>query len=431
MYYFVARKSSSDKDYYNNPISGENQWGFNTYFKTQKKLPKGWIRLNYNGENVYKFNGNSNKKVSKSSYHAPTEKKILEMTYQDLVKEQEQEEICRRQILFENVARRLKLTTDIICDESLQYLADKTKVSVEEIINYIEQTELTQLGSKAESTFFSTIKQTDKTFLTERSIRELCGVNMREADASKVMNQIDEELSCPISRDIFKDPVTCSSGHTFERDSIKSWFQQFGTTCPKSRMVITDYIVPNHALRTVLEKFVEKYENQKGDIWKPIVAACLEYKNFTGRLTDPEHLVVLEGSDEEDEEDLDQAELHQTGRTASEIREYMLSQEYSFENINNIPEIIAASEDSSYSAANVEARRRYTDPEYRELHRSRSEEEIRSYMLRRAPFILRNSIGNVPEIIASSSNNSYFLADQMLQIIINEAENSFGRNTYV
>ena len=77
MYYFVARKSSSGKDYYNNPITGENQWGFNTYFKTQKKLPRGWIRLNYNGENVYKFNGNSNKKVSTSSYYAPTEKKNI------------------------------------------------------------------------------------------------------------------------------------------------------------------------------------------------------------------------------------------------------------------------------------------------------------------------------------------------------------------
>ena len=357
------------------------------------------------------------------------------MTYQDLVEKEEQEEACRRQILFENVARRLKLTTDSICDESLQYLADKAKVSVEEIIAYIQQTERTQLGSNAELTFFSTIKQTDKTFLTERSIRELCGTNMREADASKVMNQIDEELSCPISRDIFKDPVTCSSGHTFERDSIKSWFQQFGNTCPKSRMVITNYIVPNYALRTVLENFVEKYENQKGDIWEPIVDSCLKYKNFTERLTEPEHLVVLEGSDEEEDEEEEEEEeivdLDQTGRTASEIREYMRSVDNSFENINNIPEIIAASEDSSYSAANVEARRRYTDPEYRELHRSRTEEEIRYYMLRRLPFILKNSIGNVPEIIASSSNNSYFLADQMIQIIVNEAENSFGRNTYV
>lgn len=419
MYYFVARKSSSEKDYYNNPITGENQWGFNTYFKTQKKLPRGWIRLNYNGENVYKFNGNRNKKVSTSSYYAPTEKKIVEMSYQDLVEKEEQKEACRRQILFENVARRLKLTTDSICDESLQYLADKAKVSVEEIIAYIEQKERKQLGTEAELTFFNTIKQKGEFFLTERSIRELCGVNIREAEASKAMNQIDEELSCPISRDIFKDPVTCSSGHTFERDSLKTWFQKFGNTCPKTRVVITDYIVPNHALRTVLEKFIEKYENQKGDIWKSIVASCLEYKNyFTERLTDPEHLVVLDEDPEEEVENLEQADLYETGRTAAEIRAYMIMQDNSLQNIDNIPDVIAASEDSSYGAANDESYRRHNNPEYLELHMSRTADEILEYMSNRlSPDSINELLGEIPEIIASNPDNSYSSADRMIEII--------------
>jgi hypothetical protein len=89
-----------------------------------------------------------------------------------------------------------------ICDESLEYLSEKAKILPQTIIEYIQTTERKQLGRKEFLTLFSTIKRNDSSFSSERSIRE---------------EEVDEQLSCHITKELFKDPVMCSSGHTFER----------------------------------------------------------------------------------------------------------------------------------------------------------------------------------------------------------------------
>ena len=281
------------------------------------------------------------------------------------------------------------------------------------------------MKKKAILTHFSTIRRTDDSFSSERSIRELCGVNMREAEASKAMLQIEEELSCPIRGTIFKDPFTCSSGHTFERAAIESWLKDHdhGKTCPATRTHITNYIVPNYSLRTVLEKFVEKYENQKGDIWKSIVQSCLEYKNYTERLNEPEYVIVPESYSDESDGDLERGEMideralerereerelererereeNQTGRTEAEIRAFMndLFADYHMEYSDDIPEIVAQSSNSSYAHAIRQQNIRYNE-------RGRTAQQIRAYMINTGWSI--ESIQDIPEIIAQSRDSSY------------------------
>ena len=420
--YFSSKKSSSDKYYYVNNITGKTQWGVDTHFHTKKRLPKGWIRLNYNGKSVYKYIGDKIPltRSLRSLAHSPRELKELEifqMSFEDLDEEDEkqQAEACRRVNLFKKVASLLKLRTESICDESLKFLAGKAKILPKTIIDFIEITELKQLEKKAILTHFSTIRRTDDSFSSERSIRELCGVNMREAEASKAMLQIDEELSCPIRGTIFKDPFTCSSGHTFERAAIESWLQDDGKTCPATRTYITNYIVPNYSLRTVLEKFVEKYENQKGDIWKSIVQSCLEYKNYTERLNEPEYVIVPESdSDESDSDESDgdleremrdrqrerEREENQTGRTEDEIRAFMNGYfpDYHMEYLNYIPEMVAQSSNSSYAHAIRQQAIRYNEP-------GRTEQQIRAFLIN-AGWSIEN-IQNIPEFIAQSRDSSY------------------------
>jgi len=362
MDYFSRKKSSSfGKYYYQNKITGKKQWG------VKEGLPKGWILLD-DEKPVYKYIGYPEE---------PTElKEILTMTYQELVDqkydEEAQEEACRRQNLFDKVARRLKLSTDSICNESLQYLADKANVPIEKIILYIEQTERKQLAEKAEKTAFSRIKRDDSSFATVRSIRELFGVNMREVEASKAMSQIHEELICPMTNEVFKDPVTCSSGHTFERHAILNWLLT-NEICPVSDILIDNYIVPNYALRKVLENFVEKYEHQKGGIWKSIVRLCLDYKYFTGRLSAPEYVFVPESK----------SEMKKTGRTSEEIRKFMNDNNYMESYAEDIPDLIAG---SSYAQAVKEAKRRYKyvsiqESEYEMKKTGRTSEEIRTFLI--------------------------------------------------
>ena len=348
--YFLLKKSSSGKYYFINKITRKSQWGFDTYFYIEKILPEGWIRLDYNGKPVYKYIGDKTSSLDYSPKYQ-REFEIFQMSYEDLDEEdeKEREEIHRRHDLFKKVAGLLNLRTDSIRDESLEFLAKKANISTQKLIDFIEITELKQLGKRAILTPFSTIKRTDASFSSERSIRELCGVNMREAEASEAMQEL-EDLSCPIRCCIFKEPFFCSSGHTFERQAIKEWLQSGKTTCPLIKCKITNYIAPSHLIRKLLHNFVEKYEHQRGHIWSSIVQECRDFRKFSETSLEPEHVIYraarsrsvspspstpilrspqdnsmqLEWLEAERLNDEAMERYHRTERTPTEIREYII-----------------------------------------------------------------------------------------------------------
>ncbi|GMN39569.1 hypothetical protein TIFTF001_008798 [Ficus carica] len=61
---------------------------------------------------------------------------------------------------------------------------------------------------------------------------------------------------CPISLEIMKDPVTVSSGITYDRESIEKWlFSGKKETCPVTKQVLSsDWdLTPNHTLRRLIQ----------------------------------------------------------------------------------------------------------------------------------------------------------------------------------
>ncbi|XP_009348934.1 E3 ubiquitin-protein ligase PUB23 [Pyrus x bretschneideri] len=61
---------------------------------------------------------------------------------------------------------------------------------------------------------------------------------------------------CPISLEIMKDPVTISTGITYDRESIEKWlFSSKNKTCPVTKQVVSEDsdITPNHTLRRLLQ----------------------------------------------------------------------------------------------------------------------------------------------------------------------------------
>ena len=72
-----------------------------------------------------------------------------------------------------------------------------------------------------------------------------------EADASVPSNFI-----CPITHEIMQDPVILvDSGHTFERLAIEAWLARINTN-PLTGAPTTATLIPNHALRGVIEEFL-------------------------------------------------------------------------------------------------------------------------------------------------------------------------------
>ncbi|PWA83251.1 plant U-box 22 [Artemisia annua] len=60
---------------------------------------------------------------------------------------------------------------------------------------------------------------------------------------------------CPISLEIMKDPVTISTGITYDRQSIEKWlFSLNNDVCPVTKQVVCDIeLTPNHTLRRLIQ----------------------------------------------------------------------------------------------------------------------------------------------------------------------------------
>ncbi|XP_073043814.1 E3 ubiquitin-protein ligase PUB22-like [Primulina eburnea] len=69
---------------------------------------------------------------------------------------------------------------------------------------------------------------------------------------------------CPISLEIMKDPVTVSTGMTYDRDSIEKWiFSQNNYTCPVTKQALSDpELIPNITLRRLIQSWCTVHASQ-------------------------------------------------------------------------------------------------------------------------------------------------------------------------
>ncbi|XP_065875187.1 U-box domain-containing protein 26-like [Euphorbia lathyris] len=62
---------------------------------------------------------------------------------------------------------------------------------------------------------------------------------------------------CPISLDLFKDPVTLCTGQTYDRSSIQKWISSGNFTCPVTMLKLHDLtMVPNHTLHHLINQWL-------------------------------------------------------------------------------------------------------------------------------------------------------------------------------
>lgn len=64
-----------------------------------------------------------------------------------------------------------------------------------------------------------------------------------------------DSLNCPLTCDIFRDPVIGVDGHTYERKDIIAWLQQHGTSPITREPMSVDSLRPNHIVRKMIEEF--------------------------------------------------------------------------------------------------------------------------------------------------------------------------------
>ncbi|PPR86391.1 hypothetical protein GOBAR_AA34297 [Gossypium barbadense] len=82
-------------------------------------------------------------------------------------------------------------------------------------------------------------------------------LNGQCSNISKDLKGINvDDLKCPISLEMMSDPVTLSSGHTYDRCSILKWFRSGNATCPKTGEKLTSTeLVPNLVLKGMIQQY--------------------------------------------------------------------------------------------------------------------------------------------------------------------------------
>ena len=63
---------------------------------------------------------------------------------------------------------------------------------------------------------------------------------------------VDEQLTCPITMELMRDPVITADGHTYERAAIESWMQTNNTSPLTGEPLEHRILTPNHIVRGLL-----------------------------------------------------------------------------------------------------------------------------------------------------------------------------------
>lgn len=70
-----------------------------------------------------------------------------------------------------------------------------------------------------------------------------------------------KDFVCPITGQLFSDPVTLETGQTYERRAIQEWLKRGNTTCPITRQPLSAGTLPktNYVLKRLITSWKEQY----------------------------------------------------------------------------------------------------------------------------------------------------------------------------
>jgi len=72
---------------------------------------------------------------------------------------------------------------------------------------------------------------------------------------------VPQDYLCPLTLEIFKDPVITTDGQTYEREAIETWFKQGHNSSPLTNMRLqSTNLIPNFALKKLIIDFASKHK---------------------------------------------------------------------------------------------------------------------------------------------------------------------------
>jgi len=72
------------------------------------------------------------------------------------------------------------------------------------------------------------------------------------------IESIEDHLTCPITSELMKDPVTTTVGNTYEKTAIKAWFRIHNTDPLSNEKLTSKRLIPNNLARSQIQQFLSK-----------------------------------------------------------------------------------------------------------------------------------------------------------------------------
>ncbi|WCJ32413.1 U-box domain-containing protein 24 [Euphorbia peplus] len=90
-----------------------------------------------------------------------------------------------------------------------------------------------------------------------------------------------EDFICPLSGQLFEDPVTLETGQTFEREAIENWFKQGNQTCPVTGKALKCQTVPytNFILKRVIDSWKLEHSSHLMGLASRIATSSGKYES--------------------------------------------------------------------------------------------------------------------------------------------------------
>jgi len=105
-------------------------------------------------------------------------------------------------------------------------------------------------------------ESTRKQLLTELQWLKSLGMSSKQCISRSNTIAVPQEFFCPITHDIFAEPVICADGNTYELAAIKAWFLMGRTTSPLTNNELGSMtLTPNFELQNRISEFLAQRLN--------------------------------------------------------------------------------------------------------------------------------------------------------------------------
>ncbi|KAJ9186445.1 hypothetical protein P3X46_002017 [Hevea brasiliensis] len=101
----------------------------------------------------------------------------------------------------------------------------------------------------------------DNSFVNESDEGSQSYISLPMSDKLTSRSRPPKDFVCPITGQLFNDPVTLETGQTYERKAIQEWLQRGNTTCPITRQALSANSLPktNYVLKRLITSWKEQY----------------------------------------------------------------------------------------------------------------------------------------------------------------------------